>query len=104
MPPLPLALRETGGRIIYRPDLRVYPIRIDVDLTPYLNIKDDEGNLIMELDEDGEERQVDYSADDMLNHPIRVLAHLILHLPNLRYGANHPLGSRTNEPKADTLL
>jgi hypothetical protein len=85
VPSLPLALRETGGRIIYRPDLRIYPVRLDVDLVPYLNLKDDEGNPIMELDEDGQERQIDYSADEMLSHPIRVLAHLILHLPNLRY-------------------
>lgn len=102
LPSLPLALRQTGGRLVYRPDLRVFPTRLDVDLVPYLNLKDEEGNPIMELDESGEERQVDYSASNMFGHPIRVLAHLILLLPNLRC-ARSALAS-TSRPLGLTMV
>lgn len=57
---------------------------MDVDLSPYLNLKDEEGHAIMELDSEGNEKQTDYSLKEFSDHPIRVLSHLILVLPNLR--------------------
>lgn len=85
LPSLPPALRAaaTHDQAHWR-DLRLYPLRLDVDLAPYLNLKDEDGNPIMELDENDEERQVDYTSEATVGHPIRVLAHLILHLPNLK--------------------